>query len=136
MAAAVFLFISSLSMLQLSESKLCRNISPIDPPQWDQLDLEFGQKVSFIHHGVSNGNIPVSEGTFQYTKELKTFLESKPEFIDHKTAYYQKNPPKTIDEARKQKNLLRRLANRPNSSLEDKRNIHQALKHYNFLLKQ
>ena len=51
----------------------------------------------------SNGEYGVVDGAYENTRKLKPFLESKPEFLDSKTAYYQKNPPKSLDEAKKQK---------------------------------
>jgi hypothetical protein len=119
-----------------AESRLSRTIPDLNLSEWGKLDLEFGNKVSHIHHGVANGDIDVKIGAFEYTKDLKTFLESKPEFIDNKTAYYKKNPPKTVEEARQQKNRLRRKANGKNATEEDKQEFHEALRYYNFLLKE
>ena len=120
----------------LTVARISRSIPNLTPTDWGKLDLEFGHKVSHIHHGVSNGDIPVSEGAYEYTKELKTFLESKPEFVDTKTAFYKKNPPKSLDEARKQKKRLRRIANRKDATEDDHNDFHQALRYYNHLLKE
>ena len=119
-----------------TESKISRSLPELNLSDWSKLDLEFGSSVSHIHHGVSRGDISTSEGIFKYTKSLKQFLESKPEFIYEETAYYRHNPPKTLEEARKQKNRLRKLKNRPGATKEDKDDFLKALRYYNFLLKQ
>ena len=77
-----------------------RTIPDLNLSEWSKLDLEFGNKMSHIHHGVSNGDIDTSDGIFEYTKSLKEFLEDKPEFLNEKTEYYKGNKPQTLDEAR------------------------------------
>ena len=129
---SIFLILS----LVTSEAKLSRSIPDLDLSDWSKLDLEFGNKVSHIHHGVAQDEIHTSEGIFEYTKSLVDFLESKPEFIDEKTEYYKHKPPQTVEEARKQKNRLRKIKNRPGASDEDRKNFHDALRYYCFLLKQ
>ena len=112
----------SLSLLIIfllsTEARLSRDIPALNLSQWAKLDLEFGSKVSHIHHGVANGDLTTTDGVFEYTKSLKEFLESKPEFTEEKTAYYKRNPPKSLEEARKQKNRLRKLKNRPGATDE------------------
>ena len=44
-----------------SEARLSRDIPELDLSQWSKLDLEFGSKVSHIHHGVANGDIDTSK---------------------------------------------------------------------------
>ena len=96
-----------------SEAKLSRSIPELNLSEWSKLDLEFGSKVSHIHHGVANEDITTSEGIFEYTKNLVDFLESKPEFTAEQTEYYKHKPATSVEEARKHKNRLRKIKNRP-----------------------
>lgn len=81
------MFIHALCVLFVvrSEARLSRSIPELNLSEWSKLDLEFGSKMSHIHHGVAQGEISTSDGIFEYTKSLTEFLESKPEFLEEKT---------------------------------------------------
>ena len=60
--------------LATSEAKLSRSIPDLDLSDWSKLDLEFGSKVSHIHHGVAKDEIHTSEAISEYTRNLVDFL--------------------------------------------------------------
>ena len=128
-------FVLSMNILS-TESRLSRSIPDLNLAEWSKLDMEFMQTASHIHHGVAKGDIEPAEGASEYTKLLSNFLESKPAFQDEKTDYYKKNPPSTVEEARKQKNRLRKIMKKHDATEEDRTNFHEALRFYNFLLKE
>ena len=63
-------------------------------------------------------------------------MEAQPEFQEEALEYYKRDPPKSLDEARKVKNKLRKKAKHKDATAEDKQNFNKALKYYNFLLQQ
>ena len=58
------LYIISLLFLTI-EARLSRDIPELNLSDWGKLDLEFGAKVSHIHHGVANGDINPTDGIFE-----------------------------------------------------------------------
>ena len=63
-------------------------------------------------------------------------MKEKEEFNGTEKAFFEHRKPKSLDDAKKLKNSLKKISKKKNASVEDKRNFVQASIWYNFLLKE
>jgi len=73
----------------------------------------------------------------QFTRVIAEFLQGKEEFVEElTTSLYKENQPKTVEEARKTKNALRKKAYGRNATPDDRKAFRQAVRVHNYLKKQ
>ena len=117
--------------------RLCRDVPKIDKTVWNRYDYEFFTTIHESWKSFCKGEVSSAQFATDYNTRLASFLESKPEFQEEVKEFFKHNPPsnKTLENARKLKNNLRKKAKRKDATLEDKAKANQALRHYNYLLK-
>ena len=120
-----------------SAGKICRNIPKIDKTLWNRYDQEFFGTIHPSWRLFCKGEVSVTQFATDYNTQLASFLESKPEFQEEVKQFFKHNPPseKTLKEAKKLKNELRKKARKKDATEEDKAKANQALRTYNYILK-
>ncbi len=108
--------------------------------KWQEIDTEVKDILSPIHSDLSQGFISPQDGATQFSESVANYLSSKPDFqakVKEKEGYFRNNP-KSLDEARKLKNTLRKsLKNSDNSDNSDiRKKFQHAVRLHNHLLKQ
>ena len=109
-------------------------IPDLSPDQWNSLDLELCRLQGELHHDLGMEILPAHEAGDVYTMMLVDFLSSKPEFQQEAPRYFIHSPPRSLDQAREEKNRLRKKLNKKDATAEDRRLFQQALKYYSFTL--
>ena len=111
---------------------------PLLKSQWEEINSEIKEILSPTQFGLSNNVITPQEAGQQFSLLLYNYFKDKPEFIQNKTAAkgHQKNSPKTLNEARKIKNALRKKIHLKDASTEDRKNFGMAVRFHNHLLKE
>ena len=106
--------------------------------QWSAIDDELKQQLNPVHYGLSNNVITPQEAGNQLAQTLSEFLQQKPDFISdvsNKEGYI-KNKPKTVQEAKKLKNSLRKRLKQTSATPADRKEFAQSVRYHNFLVKK
>ena len=105
---------------------------------WSKYNEEIVTIINPIHEQLLNEDITPTEAATQFNHILSTFLETKPEVIKEVKEYFKHNPKtnKEIKEAKKLKTNLGKKARQKEATIEDKELACEALRHYDFLLKE
>ena len=109
---------------------------PHSKSQWQEIDSELKGLISPIHFGLANNVITPQDAGTQFSMTVHDFLKSKPEFIQEisEKREYQKNRPKTLEEAKQIKNSLRKKLQKKDATPEDRKKFGQSVRYHNFLL--
>jgi hypothetical protein len=121
-----------------TSAKITRNVPKLDRNTWANHDQEFFSSIHPAWKDFTAGLTNPEQFATDYNAMLANFLESKPEFQEEAKEYFRHNPPSSnsLEQARKLKNSLRKRAKKQNTTDEDRAAANQALRHYNFLLKE
>ena len=117
--------------------KINRTPPQLDKDTWHKLDSEF-MDVNFNSWTKFKGKIVEPE---QYIEELNTtlakFLQSKEEFIYETKTYFKHSNTSTdtIEEIKKQKNMLNKKAKKKDATEKDKLAAIESIRFYNYLVK-
>ena len=105
---------------------------------WNQYDSEFSDTVSHLREKISNGNIEPAEAATQFSNLLTVFLSTKPNLVREVKTLYKHKPTalNNLKDARALKNELEKKARQKAATAEDRSLATQALRHYDFLLKE
>ena len=133
----VLFMVVFITTIKPSAGKICRNIPKIDKTLWNRYDQEFFGTIHPSWRLFCKGEVSVTQFATDYNTQLASFLESKPEFQEEVKQFFKHNPPseKTLKEAKKLKNELRKKARKKDATEEDKAKANQALRTYNYILK-
>ena len=105
--------------------------------EWQVHDLAIRNLLRPVHSGLSCGDVRPAEAADQFTDVLKSYLSDNKEFVKEQSSKgYISHEPKTLSQARKKKNALRKKAFSRQGTPEDKRLFRQAVKAVSFLNKQ
>ena len=123
----------------LSLTSVLRFVAPQhNKTQWQEIDSELREILSPTHFGLANNVITPQDAGSQFSMTVYDFLKSKPEFvqdISEKTEY-RKNKPKTLQQAKKIKNSLRKKLKQKDATPEDRKMFGQSVRYHNFLLNE
>ena len=106
---------------------------------WGKYDDEFAtNSVSPLSEDLNTNKITPQEAATKFNDMLTKFLETKPNLVKEVKTFFKHNPKslKDLTEAKKLKIELEKEARKPNATHEEKSLACQALRHYNFLLKE
>ena len=105
---------------------------------WKEYDAEFSDIISPLQVELESGQIIPEQAASELNTLLTTFLTSKPNLLREVKTYFRHKPSSmsNLNDARKLKNELEKKSRQKGATVEDKIVASQALKHYNFLLKQ
>ena len=106
--------------------------------RWKEYNTEFADIVSPLQDGLKSGQINSSEVASQLTILLTSFLASKPNILKEVKTYFRHKPSSmtNLNDARKLKIELEKISRQKGATIEDKVVASEALRHYNYLLKQ
>ena len=104
--------------------------------RWKSYNAEFEPMVQQINEKLSDKEITPIEAATEFNQKLSEFLETKEEIKKEIKQFFKHKPKssKDIDEARKLKNKLRKLAKKKCATAQDKSVACKALRHYEYLL--
>ena len=105
---------------------------------WKEYDAEFADIVSPLQVDLESGKSNASEVASELNTLLTSFLASKPNLLREVKTFFRHKPSAltNLKDARKLKNELEKKSRQKNATVEDKVVASEALKHYNFILKQ
>ena len=115
---------------------LSKTVPQLPKEKWATLDAELCIAQANIFHDLAYDNITTENAMNIYGEFLEEFLASKPEFQEEVKDFYKHAAPKTLAEAKKAKNCLRKKAMAKDATDDERTRFKQALKIYNFLLKK
>ena len=105
---------------------------------WKDYDTEFAQLLIPLHDKLTNNEIKPDEAATMFNNMLTKFLETKPTLVKEVKSFYKHKPTsmKKLEDAKKLKILLEKKARQKDATDEDKSLACQALRHYDYLLKE
>ena len=119
----------------ISEIVLTKNVPDLTKERWNELNQELSNLTKDLHHRLATNEVRSDLAIEEFSQVLHNYLLSKEEFIHKSPKMFQHKPSKTLENARKEKNQLRKKMKSKNATLEDVQNFNQSLKVCNFLLK-
>ena len=115
---------------------LGRSTPSLSETRWTELDVKINYSIGVLHHLLGAKQIPSDEAANQLGQILTNFLESEPEFSEIEKEFFKRKQSTTLEEARILKRELKKVANKKNSTQEQKGAWLKAVKLYAFLLKK
>ena len=105
---------------------------------WERYDDEFALSVTPLNEDLDLKKITPQDAATKFNEMLTKYLESKPNLVKEVKNFFKHNPKsiKGIADAKKLKRELEKKARKSNSTDEDKSLACQALRHYDFLVKE
>ena len=104
--------------------------------KWSTLNVDLSNRLAPLHHALATDEMTPSEAGDCFTLILQEYFSDIPEFqVPDKKPFFQR-PAKTLDEARRTKNKLRKKAFSKNATDGDRTLFYDALHTYDTLRKQ
>ena len=105
---------------------------------WREYDIEFANIISSLREDMTKNHIEPDEAGEKFSNLLTTFLSTKPNLVREVKTFYKHKPAalNSLTDARKLKKELEKKARQKDATFEDKSLAAQALRHYDFLLKE
>ena len=105
---------------------------------WNEYDVEFACLMSPLKEKLLLEKITAEEAASTFNNMLTKYLETKPNLVKEVKTFFKHNPKsmKNINDAKLLKTKLEKKARQTNATEEDRSMACQALRHYNFLLKE
>ena len=126
----VILYSHSITGLQFTIPTFCSD-------EWGTHDSSIRHLLNPIHFDLSSGDISPNEAADRFSSTLTDYFGEHTEFVkEQKSNSYIAHKPKTLAEARKRKNVLRKKAFSKHATPEDKQLFRQAVRTVSFLNKQ
>ena len=111
-------------------------VPSLTPDEWKSIDHELKAATGVLHHDLASDRTSPNIAGSQFTRILTDILINRPdsEFVNEvKNTEYKKSTPKTLLEAARIKNGLRKKAFGKHSTEEDRKAFRQAVKAHNQL---
>ena len=115
---------------------LSKTVPLLPKSKWSSMDAELNTLQASLFNIMGHDIITTSEAMEKYGELLSEFLASKPEFQEEVREFYEHAEPKSVAEAKKAKNCLRKKAMSKDATDDERDRFRKALKIYNFLLKK
>ena len=110
------------------------NIPSLTQDIWNTHDKSLKTLLAPLHHELSSNVISPKIAGDQFAEITRNFLATNDEFLqDEKNAEYIKHAPKTLEQARKAKNALRKKAMKKDATPEDRKEFRSAIKAHSAL---
>ena len=126
--------ISSMCLIDEVEARQF-DIPVLGANQWNDINHDLASALAPLHFDLSNDLISPKVGGELFTDTLVEFLKSIPDISCRKSKTYQAHSPKTLANAKKLKNTLRKKAFSPSGTDEDRKAFHDAIKTVSYLKK-
>ncbi|XP_071491341.1 uncharacterized protein [Diadema antillarum] len=105
--------------------------------EWQQRNNELKELIAPIHRDLNHRILTPKEAADSFSHTVFGYFASQPDFVqENNSRAYVEHEPKTLADARKKKNILRRKAFGKESTEEDRKNFRSAVKAVSFLKKR
>ncbi len=135
MAIYSYLIVTLLVIIH-SGSALKFDIPFLPTNQWSEYNSELSDVIAPMYHELCQDQMSPKAAGEQFSKALNEYFASKPDLVLEETVnYYQNHEPKTLAEAKRKKNVLRKKAYGKDATEEDRKAFREAVKTVSYLNK-